>query len=490
MKSSKLMRVCSVAMAISIVLMPARAGFLDDFYTASGATANLTPGGVYQGQSSTVIAGGGLTTRVPNRTFNPITFSPPSFSSGCGGIDLYLGAFGFPSSAEMTAFMRNVGQAAGGIAFSIALKALSPELDSTINDFSQRIQKMVAEYKNACKAASALVEGVSGKSMTELKKEACEYGRSVRNDDTQCETNSADVAKTKQDAVQNANANPAAMLNPERNVVWRALNSVDYGDTLTQAEKEFIMSITGTVIFVIDNPNDNAAPRVIRKDPVKASIDEMINAIRGERGATNVSMEVYKCTHKATAAPDDNAQMAINNCLNAQPTTTNIGGGFLNKLMTSKDAVITAIRTRSSVVSNSSLVNHYSILHGASPLPLLKVIQASASNRNSMMSESLVDTYLEITATQMAIRYLRHALGAISQTNGFISTSNSQIDKDAMLVMMERHKELTSNLNARESTINQQITALSNSLRINESVQRYMQASLSVDMSRSLNLGR
>ena len=106
------------------------------------------------------------------------------------------------------------------------------------------------------------------------------------------------------------------------------------------------------------------------------------------------------------------------------------------------------------------------------------------------MSDSLVDTYLEITATQMAIRYLRHALGAISQTNGFISTSNSQIDRDAMLVMMERHKELTSNLNAREAVVNQQITALSNSLRINESVQRYMQASLSVDMSRSLNLGR
>lgn len=490
MITSQKMRFCSVAMAISMVLMPARAGFLDDFYTASGATTNLTPGGVYQGQSSTVIAGGGLTTRVPNRTFNPITFSPPSFSAGCGGIDLYLGAFGFPSGAEMTAFMRNVGQAAGGIAFSIALKALSPELDSTINDFSQRIQKMVAEYKNACKAASALVEGVSGKSIAELKKEACEYGRSVRNDDTQCETNAANVAKTKEDAVKNATNNPASMLNPERNVVWRAINSVDYGDSLSQAEKEFIMSITGTVIFVIDNPNDNAPPRVIRKDPMKANVDEMINAIKGERGVTNVSMDVYKCTHKATAAPDDNAQMAINNCLNAQTTTASIGGGFLNKLITSKDAVVNAIRTRSSISNNASLVNHYSVLHASSSLPLLKVIQASATNKNSMMSESMVDTYLEITATQMAIRYLRYALGAISQTSGFIGTSNSQIDKDAMQVMMERHKELTSNLNAREAIVHQQITALNDSLRIYESVQRYMQASLSADMTRSLNLGR
>lgn len=490
MTTSRKMRFCSVAMAISMVLVPAQAGFLDDFYNASGSTTNMTPGGVYQGQSSTVIAGGGLTTRVPNRTFNPITFSPPSFSSGCGGIDLYLGAFGFPSSAEMTAFMRNVGQAAGGIAFSIALKALSPELDSTINDFSQRIQKMVAEFKNACKAASTLVEGVTGKSIAELKKDACEYGRSVRNDDTQCETNSADVTKTKQDAVQNANANPAAMLNPERNVVWRALNSVDYGDTLTQAEKEFIMSITGTVIFVIDNPNDNAPPRVIRKDPMKANVDDMINAIKGQRGVTNVSMEIYKCSHKATVAPDDNAQMAINNCLNAQPTTASIGGGFLNKLITTKNAVVTAIRTKSSIANNLPLVEHYSILHAASALPLLKVIQASATGKNSMMSDSMVDTYLEITATQMAIRYLRYALDAISQSNGFISTSNSAIDRDAMRIIMERHKELTRNLNAREAITHQQITALNDSLRIYESVQRYMQASMSADMTRSLHLGR
>lgn len=490
MSVSTIKRFGAFLLAISVAVSPAQAGFLDDFYNASGGTTNLTPGGVYQGQSSTVIAGGGLTARIPNRTFNPITFSPPSFSAGCGGIDLYLGAFGFPSGAEMTAFMRNVGQAAGGIAFSIALKALSPELDSTINDFSKRIQEMVAQYKSSCKAASALLEATSGMNVAELKKAACEYGRTMRNDDTECEKNSADVAKTKQDAQKNAASNPNAMLNPERNVVWRALNSVDYGNSLTQAEKEFIMSITGTVILLIDDPNDGSSPRVVRKDPIKANIDELINAVKGERGVGNVSMEVYRCTHKSTVAPDDNALMAINNCLSAEKTTANVGGGFLNKLIVSKDAVVTAIRTRSAIGSNQALVNHYSVLHSASNLPLLKVIQASATNKNSMMSESMVDTYLEITATQMAIRYLRYALGAISQSMGFISTTNSQADKETMKNMMERYKDLTANLNAREAIVNQQISTLNDSLRIFESVQRYMQASLSADMTRSLGMGR
>jgi conjugative transfer pilus assembly protein TraH len=490
MKPSKSLRLGALALAVSVALAPARATFLDDFYTASGATTNVTKGGVYQGQSSNVIAGGGLSTRIPNRTFIPITFSPPSFSAGCGGIDLYLGAMGFPSSAEMTAFMRNVGQAAGGIAFSIALKALSPELDSTINDFSQRIQKMVAEYKNACKAATALVEGVTGSSVAELKKQACEYGRTVRNDDTECEKNSGNVAKTKADAQSNATSNPNSLLNPERNVVWRALNSTDYGTSLTLAEKEFIMSITGTVIFLIDNPADNAPPRLVRVDPVKASIDELINALKGEAGTSGVSMEVYTCVHKNTVAPADTTAMADNNCLTVTKSTKNIGGGFLNKLTASKTAVVNAIQTRTSLTTDATLVNHYSVLHSASSLPLLKVIQASATKKNAMMTDSMVNTFLEITATEMSIRYLRYALGAISQTMGFISASNSQTDKDTMAVIMERYKDLSKNLNDREAIANQQLTTLTESLKLYETVQQYMQASLSVNMTRSLSLGR
>ena len=490
MMPSKSVRLGALALSISVALAPARATFLDDFYTASGATTNVTKGGVYQGQSSNVIAGGGLSTRIPNRTFNPITFSPPNFSAGCGGIDLYLGAFGFPSSAEMTAFMRNVGQAAGGIAFSIALKALSPELDSTINDFSQRIQKMVAEYKNACKAATALVEGASGSSIAELKKQACEYGRTLRNDDTDCEKNSGDVAKTKTDAGNNAKANPNSLQNPERNVVWRALNSTDYGESLTQAEKEFIMSITGTLIFVIDNPTDNAPPRLVRVDPVNASVDELINALKGQVGTSGVSMDVYSCSHKETVAPADTTQMALNNCLIATKGTKNIGGGFLNKLTVSKNAIVNAIQTRSSLSSDAALVNHYSVLHSASSLPLLKVIQASATKKNAMMTDNMVNTFLEITATQMSIRYLRYALGAISQTMGFISASNSQTDKETMAVIMERYKDLTKNLNDREAIANQQLTTLTESLKLYETVQQYMQASLSVSMTRSLNMGR
>jgi conjugative transfer pilus assembly protein TraH len=71
-------RLSALSLAITMALVPAKAGFLDDFYTQSGATVNVTPAGIYESGSANVVSGGGLSYRTPNRTFNPFTFSPPS----------------------------------------------------------------------------------------------------------------------------------------------------------------------------------------------------------------------------------------------------------------------------------------------------------------------------------------------------------------------------------------------------------------------------
>jgi hypothetical protein len=282
------------------------------------------------------------------------------------------------------------------------------------------------------------------------------------------------------------------MLNPERNVVWRALNSVDYQGTLTQEEKEFIMSITGTVIFYLSDPTDTTPPKVMRVDPVKAGIDDLVNAVKGDGIVSNPSMEIYKCIHKPSAAPEDSVLTSSNNCLSVSKTQTTLStsGGFLFKLQTAKNTIVASIRSRLPVRNNPSLINVYGLIHSASNLPLLKIIQASASTKNSMMSDSLVNSFLDIAATQMAIRYLRFALDAIEQARGFIASTNSQTDKEAMLLLMERYKQLSKNLDVRESLVNQQLAALNDSLKIYESVQRYMHSTLSADMSRSLNFGR
>lgn len=482
-------RATALCLSFSVAVAPVQAGFLDDFYNQSGATVNITPAGIYQGQSSNVIAGGALTMRVPNRTFNPLTFSPPNFSAGCGGIDMYLGAFGFPTGAEMTAYLRNVGQAAGGIAFSIALKALSPELDATINDFSKRIQEMVGDFKNSCKMASTLMEasGASG-FIQELATNARKQLRLSSSDETKAETTSADPKAAKDKAIQFAKSNPNSGLNPERNIVWEALNSGEYGTSLSNAEKRFIMSITGSLISRIDNYTDSSLPRLIPLPPAQTSVDKLITTLIGTTGVQNVSTQIYSCTNKATDAPANYSTMASNNCLIATLGTEEIGGGFRYRLEESKNAVVSAIRNRSAI--DTTIANHYAVLHGASAMPLLKVVQAAAAKRNSFVGETTLTQYLDIASAEMAIRYLRFAVSEVRRTVGHSDQSNSQASADEMTKISARADEITRELDAREKSLIGQISNLASTLQMYESTQRYMQASMSTDLTRSMNFGR
>lgn len=487
MKSFAL-RISVITMAVAISIAPAQAGFLDDFYTQSGATSTMTPAGVYQGQSANVVSGGAFSMRVPNRSFNPITFSPPNFSAGCGGIDMYLGAFGFPTGAEMTAFLRNVGQASGGIAFSIALKALSPELDATINDFSKRIQEMVGDFKNSCKAAQSLMDATGASAfIQEIATNARKNLRISSSDESEAEKKSADVLTAKTNAVQFSTNNPNSGLNPERNVVWEALNSGDYGSSLTSNEKRFIMGMTGTVKVVIDSYTDSSPPRVVAVPPVKTSVESMIADLVGSPSVSDVRVSMYGCSNKSTQGPTNYAMS--NNCLiTTGPSDEVIGLGFRYRLEEAKNAVTNAIRSRSAL--DASLMNHYATLNNASALPLLKVVQASAAKRNTIVGDQLVSQYLQVASTEMAIKYLRFAINEVYRGVGQVGNSNSAASIEAMNEITSRAKEITRQLDERDKSLMAQITGLATTLQLYESTQRYMQASLSTDLTRSMNIGR
>lgn len=57
--------------AVALIAMAfcagSQAGFMDDFYTAAGAAANVTPAQVVSGQGGTYITGGSAIWRVPNK---------------------------------------------------------------------------------------------------------------------------------------------------------------------------------------------------------------------------------------------------------------------------------------------------------------------------------------------------------------------------------------------------------------------------------------
>jgi conjugative transfer pilus assembly protein TraH len=70
---------------------------------------NTTTPGNFQDASAGYYSGGGMAVRTKNTAINPLSMTPPSLSTGCGGIDAYLGSFSMISrkarSASITLLM-------------------------------------------------------------------------------------------------------------------------------------------------------------------------------------------------------------------------------------------------------------------------------------------------------------------------------------------------------------------------------------------------
>lgn len=174
-------RLAAGAMAGMLALssLPARAGWMDDFYNSAGAAANVTPAQAINTQSVLGYSGGGITWRVPNRTFQPFQITPPSIKAGCGGIDMFLGGFSFVNKDAFVQALRNFGQAAVGYFFMLALRSMAPEVAVTleaINDIAQRVNQF---GMNSCQMAKVAVNSLAGKWFDDNKREASDYARSV-----------------------------------------------------------------------------------------------------------------------------------------------------------------------------------------------------------------------------------------------------------------------------------------------------------------------
>src|SRR4051794_12739426 len=58
-----------------------------------GALGNVTTPGAFRGQAMNLYTGGSLMMRAPGRNYPLINAQLPSLRAGCGGIDLFGGAF-------------------------------------------------------------------------------------------------------------------------------------------------------------------------------------------------------------------------------------------------------------------------------------------------------------------------------------------------------------------------------------------------------------
>jgi len=145
-----------LSVGLGSVVNPAQAGGLDNLM--EGMYVNTTSSNSnFDAQKMGYMTGGSMSVRVPIKSISIASFDPPRLDAGCGGIDLFKGAFSFINTDEIVSLLRTIAQNAVGLLFQLAIQAVSQPISTLLNHFSDKIQQMNQMMRNTCEAANKLV---------------------------------------------------------------------------------------------------------------------------------------------------------------------------------------------------------------------------------------------------------------------------------------------------------------------------------------------
>ena len=233
-----------------------------------GLAGASTPAGVYEGQSRGFVTGGSVSVRLPNETIRPVSVALPHLRSGCGGVDLFLGAISYISADELIRKMKTIGSSFASYAFMMALKTLCSPCENIMEKLEAASRSANSLSVETCKAGEALAEGIFGQGgiIRGEQSARCAFvgvRRSIFTDPaeglSECATQ-AGLSRTVADINAGSVQRDKDLVKPVRNAVWEALRDIPAG-SLTDEQKEQIMSVTGT--FVVTRNGSSYLPPLI-----------------------------------------------------------------------------------------------------------------------------------------------------------------------------------------------------------------------------------
>ena len=394
-----------------------------------GTLGNVTAPGAFRGQAMNLYTGGSLMMRAPGKNYSLINTQLPSLKAGCGGIDLFGGSFSFINKTQFVALLQNIGANAVGYAFKLALQSISPDIDKLLTELQDQINKINSMNINSCEAAQSLVNGAVGEYDNSIMSGCANISQylgsvSDRVDGrVTCASNAPAVLKN---AAASADPNVRNVSFVQGNVVWIALNQV--GGGISRQEKEFIMSVIGTVILTAPKDDGSgASPRYV--EPTILGLRDLLLGSADSATAGKVDSTVYVCDE-----PTD--------CLNPTPTT--VSAKPFSQLVADR------LQEMSNNIANRSPQSSADIgfINNTSE-PVYKMLAVANAVPNSGTAETLIETYRDVIALDYAetflTRTIRQAQAALSQSlkrngieQGYVQTLQKNAQEAQRQLLMEK----------------------------------------------------
>ncbi|WP_321967088.1 conjugal transfer protein TraH [Burkholderia cepacia] len=454
----------------SLQVTPAYA-FLQEFYSTLGVDAQVSPAAAIKGGGMNYYSSGGGSMRFGNAGVTPFSITLPQLNAGCGGIDLVAGAFGFLSRAQLEAFLRNVVQNAGAVAFSIALETVAAPIKQAMTEWADKIQQLNQFFQNSCRLAKGIVSSNSPERqwMSDLSSKVIETFSGLSDGSNGSSTSQGSLGGDAQqaaaadiDTAQNSvgtttpaqvNGKPLFESGRRYNLLWEALKTVNqfnfFSGMITMSGdpignyvsanqdqwKEILLAVYGTEITgivstsqknqdgVANGTSGVSKPKTgnIRLNPI-VDIKLLIGDPVPPSNSTNVALTVYSCSANADCIPstDDGIDLP----------TTQINFGYpalASQVYADMQTIANAIQTRTSQLTNNSALLAAQRLQGASGLPIVKVVSMMSTQPgfNSGYGDAVLQNYSKVIATKIAME-LVYAMG--KQVQGALSKAGVSAD--------------------------------------------------------------
>lgn len=424
-----------IFIALMLAWQPAQAVSMKQMFD-NNAVVNSTPSGAYHGQTQNVYTGGSVSVRIPQKNYQLYSFSPPSVSGGCGGIDAFAGSFSFINSQNLINVLQNIGSAALSQSFFLAIDAMSPMVGVNLKQLMDKLQKATNQQVNACEAGKLMANTMLGDTPKKMNKWASENAldfavlNSFFSDREEARLN---IAGDDVQLANYTNAAAAAGHFPLGNLVWNALalqNQNAIGDDkVSEFEARLIISLVGTTI-VTNSPSEAAAGRQAQK---MVTVSPLISAERLEnfvgldtsQSVTLSGFQIYTCkdgdgdqkpTGGASADPDPGRvdSPGALQCIGMPPTDVSLGGGAAFKSMR-------ALVHERLISINDALLNDQPIsaddkaFINSTAVPVYKMLAVSNAVTNSGLGIVMINNNEAVIAAQYADGYINGLFDVLSK---------------------------------------------------------------------------
>ncbi|MCE4369657.1 conjugal transfer protein TraH [Xanthomonas hortorum] len=413
--------------------LPLRAGDLNAEVNAMfdelGAIGNYTAPGAFRGQAYNTYTGGSLIMRSPNKVYQLVAIQFPSARAGCGGIDVFGGSFSHISAEEFKNMLRNITAALPGIAFQLALEAVSPLLGG-LTKWAKGLETWINNARiNSCETAKAIVssaaDAVGYSSQETCADLAMQMGLESDRDAARrrCSSDRAGILATARASSDPHVRNKAPFVG---NLTWKALQHASA--SLDDQERELIMSLVGTIIYYPEEANRDPTP----VPPTLTSISQLLygQAAAGD----DVLQHLLRCNNYT-----DCDQVTVDTSYQHTP--------FTQRVETLMRSIADRIASRTPIPNPSPEVGFVNMTSE----PVYKMLSIGSTIPGSGLTDSLIGQYRDVIAADYAYvfleRNLRVGMAALDKNYQLDQVQREQARQmrqsaQAMLLQIAQEKNL------------------------------------------------